>query len=453
MSPITTSQDLILKYNLPGPRYTSYPTAVQFTNEADLPALLADSEKEDGPISLYFHLPFCESLCWFCGCNTVITTDHSKADTYLDYLEKEIDLFVPRLRPGRRVVQMHFGGGTPNFLEPSRIRRLGDFILKNFQFDPEGEYSVELDPRWITRDHLIAFREMGVNRASFGVQDCNPEVQKAIHRIQPRELNERLLDWLRREQFTSINIDLIYGLPLQTVETFRETLDEILEYDPDRLAIFSYAHVPQLKPSQNILEKIGLPDPRIKMEILMMTIEKLTGAGYVFIGMDHFAKPDDELALAQQNKSLQRNFQGYSTRAGPEICAFGVSAISQTTRSYRQNHKVVSLYYEALERGELPIERGYRLSQDDHIRRETIMRLMCDLSLDFKLLSSRLDIDFRDYYAKELEEMRALEEDGLVQIGQDKLEVSELGRLLIRNVAMLFDTYVNSEPDRFSKTI
>ena len=453
MSPITTSQDLILKYNLPGPRYTSYPTALQFTNKADVPALLDDSEKEDGPISLYFHLPFCESLCWFCGCNTVITTDHSKAGIYLDFIEKEIDLFVPRLRPGRQVVQMHFGGGTPNFLEPSRIRRLGDYILKNFQFDPKGEYSVELDPRWITRDHLIAFREMGVNRASFGVQDCNPDVQKAINRIQPRELNECLLDWLRREQFASINIDLIYGLPLQTVDTFSETLDEILEYDPDRLAIFSYAHVPQLKSAQKILEKAGLPDPRVKMEILTMTIEKLTSAGYVFIGMDHFAKPDDELALAQQNKSLQRNFQGYSTRAGPEICAFGVSAISQTTRSYRQNHKMISHYYEAIERGELPIERGYRLSHDDHIRRETIMRLMCDLSLDFKSLSSKLDIDFRDYYAKELDEMSALEEDGLVHISQDKLEVSELGRLLIRNIAMLFDAYLDLGKDRFSKTI
>lgn len=453
VNPIYVDLDLIRKYNQPGPRYTSYPTALQFSDEIDRDVLLADTEKETGPFSLYFHIPFCESLCWFCGCTTIITPHRNKADTYLDYLEKEVALFRSRIKPDRKVVQLHFGGGTPNFLEPSQLERLAQLIRENFEFDDEAELGVELDPRRLTKEHIQAFRNMGINRASIGVQDCNPDVQHAIHRIQPREVNEQAIQWLRAENFRSINIDLIYGLPLQTMESISATLDEVLEYDPDRLAIYSYAHVPWIKPAQKILEHTQLPDPELKIKLLQLIIEKLTAHGYVCIGMDHFAKINDDLALAQRKKSLQRNFQGYSTHADTEICAFGVSSISQTPRIYRQNFKTIDDYYKSLDHNNLPVERGCFLSSDDQMRRETIMRLMCDLSLDFDIMSRELDINFPHYFASELDSFREMEEDGLVYIGVKKMEVSDRGRLFIRNIAMHFDAYLGKTEKRYSRTI
>ncbi len=444
---------LIQKYDRPGPRYTSYPTALSFTEEIDKEQLLADSKRETGPLSLYFHIPFCESLCWFCGCTTVITTDHDRSATYLDYLEKEVNLFMPNLQSGRKAVQLHFGGGTPNFLQPNLIRRLGRLIHDHFDFEPDSELSVELDPRRLTRDHIRAFAEMGVNRASFGVQDINPAVQKAIHRIQLTELNLQAIERLRDEGFKSINIDLIYGLPHQSVESFNDTLDEVIKYSPDRFAVFSYAHVPSIRPAQKILARASLPSAETKLEILAMLTEKLTSNGYAYIGMDHFAKENDELTLAQRNKTLQRNFQGYSAKADTEICGFGMSSVSQTSRLYRQNYKTPDLYSEALAEGRLPIQRGYILSGEDRIRREIIMRLMCHLTLDFEEMSHILNIDFPRRFSREIASLSEMEEDELVEINSRSIIITELGRLFLRSVAMHFDAYLQEKETRFSRTI
>jgi oxygen-independent coproporphyrinogen-3 oxidase len=444
---------LIAKYDQPGPRYTSYPTALHFSGEADQSALLKGTVEDDGPLSLYFHIPYCESLCWFCGCHTIITKAHGRADGYLDLLEKEVALFRSRLRPDREVVQVHFGGGTPNFLDPGQIARLGRLINDNFTFGDDVEFGVEMDPRRLTREHLASFREIGANRTSFGVQDCNPEVQKAIHRVQPGENNRDAIKWLRELGFGSFNIDLIYGLPLQTVKSFGETLDEVIGYHPDRFAVFNYAHVPNLKPAQKILERATLPTPELKLQLLQLIIEKLTSAGYIYIGMDHYARADDELAVAQGNRTLQRNFQGYSTKAGVEICGFGVSSISQTAGAYRQNLKAEEAYRASLEAGELPVDRGYVLTDDDRIRRETIMRMMCDLGLDYGDMSTRLGIDFEAYFSEALSGLDGMVDDGLIERVSGGLSITDLGRLFIRNVAMHFDAYIGVHRNRYSRTV
>jgi oxygen-independent coproporphyrinogen-3 oxidase len=451
---LSVDLDLIRKYNVPGPRYTSYPTALQFTEDFDRQDLIkqihTNNEKTD-PLSLYFHLPFCETLCWFCGCTTVISSDHSRSNPYLDHLEKEIQITAPKINPEREIVQLHFGGGSPNYLSPSQIRRLGKSIHENFRFASDAELSVELDPRRLTKDHVDAFNEMGVNRASFGIQDFNPKVQEAVNRIQPKEVSDQAITWIREAGYKSLNIDLIYGLPYQTAESFQETLDLALTSRPDRFAIFSYAHVPWMKPAQKLL-KI-LPEPETKLEMLKRTIETLTANGYAYIGMDHFAREDDELAIAQRNKTLQRNFQGYSTRGGADIYGFGMSSISQTDSHYRQNYKALPSYYAAVEKGELPISKICTLSPDDLIRRETIMRLMCDLELNYENLSSLLHIDFADYFSKEITTFGDAEEDGLLTINDQGIKVTDSGRMLIRNLAMRFDAYLKPAESRFSRTI
>ena len=315
-------------------------------------------------------------MCWYCGCTTVITTQQSASATYLDYIEKELAVLKQFLNPRRKVVQFHFGGGSPTFLTPDEIRRLGRLIHSNFSVVPDVEASVEVDPRRLTRDHVTALKEIGVNRASLGVQDNDPIVQKAVHRIQPRELTEQVVGWLRDAGFRSLNIDLIYGLPFQTTTTFAKTLHEILALNPDRLAVFNYAHVPWIKPHQKILKDAILPTPEVKMDLLKMTIETLTAVGFDYIGMDHFAKSTDELAVAQRQKTLQRNFQGYSTHGGADIYAFGMSSISQADGIYWQNEKDLPDYYRALDAGNMPLHKGYIMSPDDQIRRQTIMRLM-----------------------------------------------------------------------------
>lgn len=448
--------DLIRKYNQPAPRYTSYPTALKFRSVDDVfsgEALLADLEDAEGPLSLYFHLPFCRSLCWFCGCAKVISTNTGLADRYLDVLEKEIALYRPLIRGGRQAAQLHFGGGTPNFLSVAQIDRLGDMIHRNFEFSDGAEMSVEIDPRTLTREQVQAFRRLGINRASIGVQDVKLEVQEAVHRVQPTEVNRRTVDWLREAGMGSLNVDLIYGLPFQTQESFCETLEEVLTYDPERLAVFSYAHVPWSKPAQKILERSPLPSPDSKIEILMLIVELLTRRGYVHIGMDHFAKESDTLAIAQRTRSLQRNFQGYSLHADVDICAFGMSSISQSANAFRQNHKDLKVYYEKVDAGQLPLEKGYLLTRDDQIRRETIMRLMCDLDLDFAERGAANGIDFCSYFARELEALRPLESDGLIAFSERGLAVTPLGRLLIRNVAVHFDAYMGTSPQGFSKAI
>ncbi len=448
--------DLIRKYDVPGPRYTSYPTAVQFSDDFSRDALLSDLRSHyAGPrdLSLYFHLPFCETLCWFCGCTTVISKDHGRAERYLGYLAKEVALTAPLLHRDSRAVQLHFGGGTPNFFNPGQIRRLGGMIHKHFDFDPDAECSVELDPRRLTRDHVAAFREMGVTRASFGIQDFNPQVQEAVNRIQPKALSDQAAAWIRELGFVSLNVDLIYGLPHQTPETFAETIDLALELNPDRFAVFNYAHVPWMKPAQKIVAKSVLPTPETKLAMLKLVIETLTARGYVYVGMDHFARESDELAVAQRARTLQRNFQGYSTRAGADIVAFGMSSISQTPTHFRQNEKDLDAYYARLDAGELPVCRTRFLTEEDRIRREVIMRLMCDLELDYDALGARLGIHFRDHFARELEAFQAPAADGLVELHEHGLTVTDTGRLLIRNLAMHFDAYLGKSEKRFSRTI
>jgi oxygen-independent coproporphyrinogen-3 oxidase len=453
MPSLPVDLDLVRKHNRPGPRYTSYPTALQFREDADAARLIDAARAEAGGLSLYFHLPFCESLCWFCGCNKVITAETSRADLYLDALEREIALFPGDGLRERRVVQLHFGGGTPNFLSPAQISRLGGMLRKHFVFADDAEYSVELDPRPLTRDHVRAFRDIGMRRASFGIQDVNTEVQKAVHRVQPEECNQRAFAWLREEGFESVNVDLIYGLPGQTPETYAETLRRVLAYDPDRFAVFSYAHVPWMVPSQKILERVQLPDPGDKLAMLKLVIETLTASGYVFIGMDHFAKPADELVRALQTRTLQRNFQGYSTRGGVEIRGFGVSSVSQTARTYRQNHKTLEKYYASLAERRLPVERGLELTDDDVLHRHVIMRLMCDFSLEFAAVEAEFGIRFAEKFAPNLARLAEFVPDRLVELDDHAIRVTEDGRLFIRNIAMCFDAYTAATEGRHSKTI
>ncbi|MEW6302879.1 MAG: oxygen-independent coproporphyrinogen III oxidase [Verrucomicrobiota bacterium] len=450
--------DLVKKYSVPGPRYTSYPPATQFTGEFDESALLAaiaQNNRTRRPLSLYLHLPFCQSLCWYCGCTTVITTQQNKSAQYLDYLGRELDWMGRLLNREREVVQLHYGGGTPTFLLPDELRRLGQMLHERFQFAEDFEGGVEIDPRRLTREHVAALRETGFNRASLGVQDHNAQVQVAVHRIQPYEMTKQAVDWVRDAGFKSVNIDLIYGLPFQTPQSFEQTLDDVLQLAPDRFAVFNYAHVPWIKPAQRIFTPDQLPTPETKLQLLKLTIEKLTAAGYVFIGMDHFARPDDELAVAQRNKTLQRNFQGYSTCGEADIYSFGMSSISQTPDVYWQNLKELPEYYAALDGGRWPIAKGYVVTNDDQIRRETIMRLMCDLGLDFEAMSFALNVDFTRYFARELESLRDLEADGLIERTETGLAVTEMGRLLLRNIAMRFDTCLPAQKEKpcYSKTI
>jgi oxygen-independent coproporphyrinogen III oxidase len=449
--------DLVRKYNVPGPRYTSYPPATHFTDQFDRDRILEGiraNNSEPRDLSLYYHLPFCHSLCWYCGCTTVITPQQAKSAVYLAYLEKEMDLIQPLLHSRRKVTQLHFGGGTPTFLLPDEIRRLGAMIHQRFSFDDNIEAGVEIDPRRLARDHILALREVGFNRASLGVQDHDPVVQKAVHRIQPFDQTRAAVDWTREAGFRSLNIDLIYGLPHQTPGSFERTLDEVLTLEPDRFAVFNYAYVPWIKPAQKIIPEHTLPGAETKLQILKLTIEKLTGAGFVYIGMDHFARATDELALAQRQKTLQRNFQGYSTRGGADIYAFGMSSISQSNDLYWQNIKQLPDYYRELDSGRLPVARACFLSTDDQVRRATIMRLMCDLALDYDAMSRLLNVDFPARFAPELDSLGDLESDGLLERHPNGFTVTNIGRLFIRNIAMRFDAHLPGESEhRYSRTV
>jgi oxygen-independent coproporphyrinogen III oxidase len=458
MSKLTVDLELVKKYNVAGPRYTSYPPATKFTDAVKWPELaerILENNRTERDLSLYFHIPFCETLCWYCGCTTVITLNHGQGSTYVNYLDKEIAQMSTLLNPRRKAVQLHWGGGSPTFLSPDEIRQLGETIHRHFTFSDDLEAGVEIDPRRLTRDHIAALREVGFNRASLGVQDFDPVVQESVHRIQPREVTEQVLGWVRELGFSSVNFDLIYGLPHQTVESFNRTLDIVLSVQPDRLAVFSYAHVPWVKPAQKILEHKVLPPPEVKLQLLKAVIERLTeGNRYVYIGMDHFARPGDELAVAQSRKQLQRNFQGYSTRAGADIYGFGMSSISQIPDAYFQNEKDLAKYYAALDAGQVPLVRGYLVTDEDKIRRETIMRVMCDLSLDYASMSQRLGVNFASYFERELESLAAFEADGLLRRSATGMEVTDTGRLFIRNIAMSFDNTLAPVGERkHSRTI
>lgn len=450
--------DLIRKYSIPGPRYTSYPPATKFTAELDTlglaDAIAADNRPGAGPVSLYFHLPFCESLCWFCGCNTVITRRRGAAAEYLDDLAREMRLTAADMDRTRPVTQIHLGGGTPTFFPPDELRRLGALVRGIFNVAPDCEFSVEIDPRRLTADHVQSLRDIGARRASLGVQDTNPRVQIAIHRLQPQWQNEQAFRWLRAAGFESINVDLIHGLPLQTPESFAHTVEDVLTLAPDRLSVFSYAHVPWIKPAQKILDdRTQLPGPAEKLAMSAAAHAILTGAGYVDIGLDHFAKPDDELAVALRNGTLHRNFQGYSTQGGASLYAFGVSAISSTPDSYRQNHKTLEEWRAALDAGRLPVERGLRLTAGDQQRRTIIMGIMCDRRLDYAALSRRFGVDFAAAYAPEIASLADLEADGLVRRTAAGLEVTRLGVPLLRVIAMRFDPTVTASAFQHSRTI
>ena len=450
--------DLIRRYAGPAPRYTSYPPATQFHADLaalDLNARLAeDNTLEAGPISLYVHLPFCESLCWYCGCNTVITRRQGAADDYLDLLTRELDLTVARMRPGRSVVQLHLGGGTPTFLTPEQLRRLTRLLRERFVFAKDAEISVEVDPRRLRQEHVAALQEMGVNRASLGVQDTDAAVQRAINRIQPHAQNHQAVDWLRAAGVTSINLDLIHGLPLQTTETFARTLDDVLALAPERLSVFSYAHVPWMKPAQRIFEqRAQLPEPEDKLAMFALAHERLTAAGYLDVGLDHFARPDDELAVALHDGTLHRNFQGYTTRAGASLYGFGVSSISQTPNSYRQNHKTLGAWRDALDGGQLPVERGLWLTPEDQRRRELVMDIMCRRRLDFAALDRRLGVAVTERYAAELASLADLEADGIVERDASGIRVTPRGAPLLRVVASRFDPTFQAAARRHAQAV
>ncbi|WP_138430974.1 oxygen-independent coproporphyrinogen III oxidase [Fodinibius saliphilus] len=452
--------DLIKKYNVKGPRYTSYPTAVQFQEVTGqkkdrLKHYLLERNSEARPVSLYFHIPFCFSLCWYCGCTKVITKDQDRGDLYLDYLEKEMDLIAQILHVDSEVIQIHFGGGTPTFLKPEQLRRLGAGIHSRFNVTEETEFGVEIDPRRCSREHIKALAEIGCNRASLGVQDTNEEVQEAIHRIQPFEQTKEVTGWLRSEGIDSINFDLIYGLPLQTLETYRKTMDDVLSLQPDRLAVYSYAHIPSLMPAQKLLNVDDMPSTDQKLSMLQLGISHLTENGYRFIGMDHFSREDEELTQAMDNGTLQRNFQGYSTLAGADLYAFGMSGISNVGEYYWQNTKDLGSYYSQLDDEGLPVAKVLHLCNDDEIRKDVIMQLMCQMGLSFAEIEEKWGMVFEDYFSDSLSRLAAIEADGFVEVNSEEIRITEQGRLFLRNIAMCFDYYLNtSKADRsFSKTV
>ena len=451
--------ELIKRYDTAGPRYTSYPTAVQFHDqfgEAEYRQALARSNAFGGPLSLYFHIPFCDTVCYYCACNKIVTKDRSRSAPYLTLLEKEMDLVAKDVDASRVVDQLHWGGGTPTFLSFDEMRRLMDATRQRFQLrdDDTGEYSIEIDPREADAATVKLLRELGFNRMSLGVQDFDPAVQKAVNRIQSPEETFAVLDAARAEGFHSVSIDLIYGLPHQNVESFLKTLDRVLETRPDRLSVFNYAHLPSRFKPQRRINDADLPAPAEKLAILQASIEHLTAAGYVFIGMDHFALPDDSLAIAQREGSLHRNFQGYTTHVECDLLAFGVSSISQVAGCYSQNVKEMDAYEAALNEGRLPIERGLCMGEDDHIRRDLIMELICQFSLDYAGFGARHGIHVQDYFAEALGRLQPMVADGLIEMNEAGIRVLPRGRLLIRNICMPFDRYLGGQAvQRFSKVI
>jgi oxygen-independent coproporphyrinogen-3 oxidase len=453
--------DLLRKYDTPGPRYTSYPPAPAFTRAFDAGMYKSEIVRNNPPgstadLSLYIHIPFCDTLCYFCGCTAIVTKSRERIEEYLEHLKREVDLVLPHVAGGREVVQLHLGGGSPSCLKPQEIEDLMLFLQERFRFSTTMEAGIEIDPRGLTFEHLLAMRLAGFNRISIGVQDFEPRVLAAVNRVQPEETVRRVFRWSRALEFTSINFDLIYGLPHQSVESMQQTIEKVIEMSPDRIALFNFAYVPWMKPHQKLLRLEDFPSPEVKLRILKMAIERLTAAGYIYVGMDHFAKPGDELASAQAKKNLHRNFQGYSTKAGSDLYGFGMSAISHFGKIYSQNHKNLKDYYTAIDAGQLPTAVGYRMKRDDEIRRYVIMRLMCDLELTKAEVESHFDIDFDEYFDSDLERLNELANDGLVAHSLSLIRVTPTGRLFLRNIAMCFDATLNRQAEPapiFSRTV
>ncbi len=455
MEKLVWDQALIEKYNYSGPRYTSYPTALEFDhNFAYQDLLQASSQYPDRKLSLYIHIPFCHKLCYYCGCNKVITRHRDKADIYLDYLEREIKSQAPHFN-NREVSQLHWGGGTPTFLTHRQISRLMGLLRAEFNFEPDAEFSIEVDPREIELETMNLLRNEGFNRLSLGVQDFDKRVQQAVNREQDEDFIFALLERAKALGFRSTNLDLIYGLPHQTKETFAVTLEKVLELDPARLSIFNYAHLPSLFAAQRKLKEQDMPSSVEKLEMLQYTIEYLTAKGYVFIGMDHFAKPDDKLAIAQQQGVLHRNFQGYTTQGDADLLGLGVSSISQLGDSYSQNQKDLKTYYKQLDEMAHAQWRGVSLSQDDIIRRAVIKQLICNFSLDFAPIEAEYNISFFEYFADDIQLLDTFVRDGLVSTDKSGIRVEPKGRLLIRNICMCFDIYLRqrARQQQFSRVI
>ncbi len=458
MQPIEINTDLIRSYDKSGPRYTSYPTAVQFSSDftaADYKNQIELSNASKDNLSLYFHIPFCDTICYYCGCNKIVTKNRNRAEPYLERLYKEIKLQASYFDNKRMVTQLHWGGGTPTFISHQQMQQLMDATQQHFNLlsDDTGEYSIEIDPREANEETIILLRKLGFNRMSLGVQDFNPEVQKAVNRIQSFEETQEVIIAARETGFHSISIDLIYGLPHQTVSSFTDTLQTIIELDPDRLSIFNYAHLPEMFKTQRQINAEDIPAPQVKLEILQQAIQQLAAAGYVYIGMDHFAKPDDELAIAQNKHNLYRNFQGYSTHADCDLVGLGITSIGKVANCYSQNVKTMDEYYELIDNNQLPVFRGIELNADDLLRREVINQLICHYYLDFASIEARFNIYFNDYFATELQQLQSMQQDGLLVLNEKEITVQPIGYLLIRNICMVFDRYLGDSKNRFSKVI
>ena len=448
-----------LKYSKPGPRYTSYPTALEFSSAYEYDTYIQKMESQDPtrPLSLYFHLPFCRNACYFCGCNVVFTSKEDKMLRYMEYLKQELEILSKHLDCKREVIQMHFGGGTPTFFTAPQLKEIIDAIKSYFPNFIEGaEISCEIDPRHIDEAQMKVMNEAGFNRVSFGIQDFNEKVQIAVHRVQPYNVTKEAMDLARKYNMVSVNVDLIYGLPYQTLETFKETLELALTLDPDRFAVFNYAHVPWMKKTMRKIDETTLPTPDVKLEIMQYTIDFLTSHGYKMVGMDHFAKPEDELFKAIEKGELHRNFQGYTTKGGADLIGVGLTSIGEGIDSYNQNFKDMKEYEKAIDEGKLPFERGVVLSEDDLIRQYVIMELMSNFKLDIKRFEKLYSVEFKRYFADALEALKPFEDEELLTITDEKIECSETGTLLIRNIAMPFDAYMkkhSASKKTFSKTV
>jgi oxygen-independent coproporphyrinogen-3 oxidase len=459
-SDLVVDPALIRKYGGNGPRYTSYPTADRFVEAFNAAAYghWLENRNVGGvvrPLALYVHLPFCDTICYYCACNKIITKDHGRSAKYLKHLGREMRLVAARLGGDRAVAQMHWGGGTPTFLSEAELAELMGMIRSEFRLDSAGEYAIEVDPRKVGADKIALLARLGFNRISLGVQDVDPEVQKAVHRIQPVDETLQVVLAARRNGFKSVNMDLIYGLPKQTPESFQRTLETVIACDPDRIALYSYAHLPAVFKPQRRIADADLPAPEAKLDILVRSIARLQAAGYVYIGMDHFAKPGDDLAVAQRQGRLTRNFQGYSSSGDADIIGLGVSAIGKIGPIYSQNIKTLDEYYELLERGDLPVMRGIELSPDDLVRRAVIQALACHFAVSKESISIAHLIDFDHYFAAELRELADMEKESLVALDEEWITVTPRGRLLVRAVCSIFDRYLRSDRDRarYSKII
>ncbi|MGX2983029.1 oxygen-independent coproporphyrinogen III oxidase [Helicobacter sp. 23-1045] len=445
------------KFSKPGPRYTSYPTALEFSESFDENAYKASLARFSHlPLSIYTHLPFCKSACYFCGCNVIYTSKEDKKQEYISYLQKELDLIRPYLDTNRPVLQFHFGGGTPTFYDAKSLEK----IIKNIRnvfgnFEPNAEISCEIDPRFFDESQMAVLKDYGFNRLSFGIQDFDSAVQGKIHRYQPFGIVKSAIDLARKFGVENINFDLIYGLPLQKLDSFKETLRQVVSLKPTRLAIFNYAHIPWIKKTMRKIDETILPTPQEKLAILNFTIDFLAQNGYEMIGMDHFALKSDELYIAAQNGNLKRNFQGYTAKKHTQIIGFGVTSIGEGHDYYVQNFKDLERYKNALDSGKLPVERGIALTQDDIIRKNVIMRLMNNLRLDTRRIEQKFNINFAQYFSDSLAKMREYVELGLVSVGENEIKISSEGKMLVRNIVMSFDKYLaqNSGEKRFSKTV